>query len=58
VTFYGSALAVLKHAHMGVPELVGMCRPGPRVAAAAVAQACTLAVFVLLGWIGYQVIEV
>ena len=24
VTFYGSALAVLKHAHMGVPEIVRM----------------------------------
>ena len=34
VTFYGSALAVLKHAHMGVPEIVRMLPPGPRVAAA------------------------
>ena len=58
VTFYGSALAVLKHAHMGVPEIVRMLPPAPRVAAAAVAQACTLAFFVLLGWIGYQVMEV
>ena len=24
VTFYGAALAVLKHAHMGVPEVVRM----------------------------------
>src|SRR5512134_1427516 len=39
VTFYGSALAVLKHAHMGVPE--------------GVARLCTLGCFVLLAWVGY-----
>ncbi len=58
VTFYGSALAVLKHAHMGVPEIVRMLPPGPRVVAAVVAQLCTLAFFVLLAWIGYSVLEV
>jgi len=58
VTFYGSALAVLKHAHMGVPEIVRMLPPGPRVVAAIVAQLCTLAFFVLLAWIGYSVLEV
>lgn len=58
VTFYGSALAVLKHAHMGVPEIVRMLPPGPRVVAAAVAQLCTLAFFVLLAWIGFSILEV
>lgn len=58
VTFYGSALAVLKHAHMGVPEIVRMLPPGARVAAAVVAQLCTLAFFVLLAWVGYTVLEV
>ena len=58
VTFYGSALAVLKHAHMGVPEIVRLLPPGPRVVAAVVAQLCTLAFFVLLAWIGYSVLEV
>ncbi len=53
VTFYGAALAVLKHAHMGVPEVVRMLPPGPRVAATVVAQLCTLAFFVLLAWVGY-----
>src|SRR5512143_3892174 len=43
VTFYGSALAVLKHAHMGVPEIVRMLPNGPRVAVTVVAQLCTLA---------------
>ena len=58
VTFFGSALAVLKHAHMGVPEIVRMLPPGPRVVAAALAQLCTLAFFVLLAWTGYSVLEV
>ena len=58
VTFYGSALAVLKHAHMGVPEIVRMLPPGPRVVAAVVAQLCTLSFFVLLAWVGCSVLEV
>jgi TRAP-type C4-dicarboxylate transport system permease small subunit len=58
VTFYGSALAVLKHAHMGVPEIVRMLPPGPRVAAAVAAQSCTLAFFVLLAWVGYSILEI
>jgi TRAP-type C4-dicarboxylate transport system permease small subunit len=58
VTFYGSALAVLKHAHMGVPEVVRMLPPGARVIAAVVAQLFTLAFFVLLGWMGYSILEI
>ena len=58
VTFYGSALAVLKHAHMGVPEIVRMLPLRMRVGATVVAQACTLAFFALLAWIGYAVLEV
>lgn len=58
VTFYGAALAVLKHAHMGVPEIVRMLPAGPRVAAAGVAQLCTLAFFVLLAWVGYTILEI
>jgi TRAP-type C4-dicarboxylate transport system permease small subunit len=58
VTYYGSALAVLKHAHMGVPELVRMLPRGPRVAATVFAQLCTLAFFVLLAWVGFSVLEI
>ncbi len=58
VTFYGSALAVLKHAHMGVPEIVRMLPARQRVAVAVVAQLCTLAFFVLLAWVGYSIIEI
>jgi TRAP-type transport system small permease protein len=58
VTFYGAALAVLKHAHMGVPEIVRMLPPRGRIAAAVVAQLCSLAFFVLLAWVGYEILEV
>jgi TRAP-type C4-dicarboxylate transport system permease small subunit len=58
VTFYGAALAVLKHAHMGVPEIVRMMPPGGRVVAAVVAQLFTLAFFVLLAWVGYSILEI
>src|SRR5512134_2526416 len=58
VTYYGSALAVLRHAHMGVPEIVRMLPGRQRVAAAVVAQLCTLAFFGLLAWVGYSILEV
>jgi TRAP-type C4-dicarboxylate transport system permease small subunit len=58
VTFYGSALAVLKHAHMGVPEVVRMLPAEARVVATVVAQLCMLAFFVLLAWTGYSILEI
>jgi TRAP-type C4-dicarboxylate transport system permease small subunit len=58
VTFYGSALAVMKHAHMGVPEIVRMMPPRLRVGATILAQAFTLAFFALLAWFGYVILEI
>ena len=58
VTFYGSALAVLKHAHMGVPEIVRMLPPGARVTVTVLAQLCALGFFVLLAWVGYSILGV
>ena len=58
VTFYGSALAVLKHAHMGVPEIVRMLPRSPRVAVTLFAQACTFAFFVVLAYAGFSVLEI
>src|SRR5688572_7210839 len=58
VTFYGSALAVMKHAHMGVPEIVRMLPSGMRIAATWLAQACTLAFYAVLAWTGYAVLEI
>ncbi len=58
VTFHGSALAVLRHAHMGVPEIVRMLPAGPRVTVTVLAQLCVLGFFVLLAWVGYSILEV
>ena len=58
VTFYGSALAVLKHGHMGVPEIVRMMPLGPRLAVTVFAQAATLAFYALLAWTGVTILEI
>lgn len=58
VTFYGSALAVMKHAHIGVPEIVRMFGPGLRVAVCVAAQVVTIGFFALLAWMGYAVLEI
>lgn len=58
VTFYGSALAVMKHAHIGVPEVVRLFPRRLGVAAAILAQACTLGFYVVLAWTGYAVLEI
>jgi TRAP-type C4-dicarboxylate transport system permease small subunit len=58
VTFYGSALAVLKHAHMGVPEIVRMMPQRLRIATTVLAQVCTLAFYVVLAWTGYAILEI
>ena len=58
VTYYGAALAALKRAHIGVPELARQLRPALRLPLAVFAEACVLAFFVLLAWVGYAVLEV
>ena len=58
VTYYGSALAVLKRAHLGVPEVVRLMPTQLRVAATVFAQACTFAFFVLLAWTGFSILDI
>ncbi|MEO5677004.1 MAG: TRAP transporter small permease [Usitatibacter sp.] len=58
VTFYGSALAVLKHGHMGVPEIVRMMPRGPRVAVTIFGQLLTIAFYLLLAWTGVTILEI
>ena len=58
VTYYGSALAALRRAHLGVPELVRLLPPGLRVAVALIAEACVFTFFAVLAWVGYTVLEV
>jgi len=58
LTFYGSALAAVKRAHIGCPELVALLPPGPRVLARLLVEILVIAFFLLVGWIGYTVLEV
>ncbi len=58
LTFYGSALAAAKRAHIGCPEVVALFSPGVRVALRVVATVLVVAFFALLGWMGYSILEV
>jgi TRAP-type C4-dicarboxylate transport system permease small subunit len=58
LTFYGSALAAVKRAHIGCPELVALLPPVPKVLARLAVEAIVIAFFLTLGWSGYQVLGV
>jgi TRAP-type C4-dicarboxylate transport system permease small subunit len=58
LTFYGSALAAAKRAHIGCPEVIAMLAPGVRVAARVLAEVLVIAFFVLVGWTGYRILGV
>lgn len=58
LTFFGSALAASKRAHIGCPEVVAMLAPGARVALRVVAEAIVITFFALLAWTGYEVLGV
>ena len=58
LTYYGSALAALRGAHIGVPGLVNAMPPGLRIAATLIAEAVVLVFFVLLAYYGLQVVIV
>jgi len=58
LTFYGSALASVKRAHIGCPEVMAFLPPGPKFAFRVLAELLTIAFFLLMGWTGYQVLGV
>jgi TRAP-type C4-dicarboxylate transport system permease small subunit len=58
LTFYGSALAAAKRAHIGCPEVVAMLPPGVRVGARIFADILVIGFFLLVGWIGYAILGV
>lgn len=58
ITYYGSALAALRGAHIGVSALVDALPRRLRVATVLVAESFVIAFFVLLGWAGWAVLEV
>jgi TRAP-type C4-dicarboxylate transport system permease small subunit len=58
LTYYGSALAALKGAHIGVPGFVNAMSPRLRVAVTIFAEACVFFFFIALAWTGVQVLLV
>ena len=58
LTFYGSALAAARRAHIGCPEVIAMLPPGVRVGARVLAEILVVAFFLLVGWTGYSVLGV
>ncbi len=58
LTFYGSALASVKRAHIGCPEVMALLPRGPKLALRVLAEALTIGFFLLMGWMGYRVLGV
>lgn len=58
LTYYGSALAALKGAHIGVPGFVNAMPPRIRVWVTLFAEACVFLFFIVLAWTGVQVLVV
>jgi len=58
LTFYGSALAAAKRAHIGCPEVVAMMPPGVRYALRLLAEAAVIAFFALVAWVSYDILDV
>lgn len=58
LTFYGSALASVRRAHIGCPEVVEQLPDGPRRFVNIVAQLLVIGFFALLGWIGVSILPI
>jgi TRAP-type C4-dicarboxylate transport system permease small subunit len=58
LTYYGSALAALRGAHIGVPGFVNAMPPAVRLAATLFAEACVFIFILTLAWTGMQVLVV
>jgi TRAP-type C4-dicarboxylate transport system permease small subunit len=58
ITFYGSALASVKRAHIGCPEVMALMPPGVKFGFRVLAEILTIGFFLLMGWTGYRVLGV
>ena len=58
LTFYGSALASVKRAHIGCPEVVDQMRWPWRRAFNIFAQLLVIVFFVVLGWVGASILPI
>jgi TRAP-type C4-dicarboxylate transport system permease small subunit len=58
LTFYGSALASVKRAHISCPEVVELMPPAVKRAVNIGAQVLVIAFFALLAWVGASILPV
>ncbi|WP_417251317.1 TRAP transporter small permease [Castellaniella sp.] len=58
LTFYGSALAAGRGAHIASPSILAIIPLKWRLAVTMLSEICTIAFFVLLGWTGMYVVEI
>lgn len=58
ITFYGSALASVKRAHIGCPEVMAFLPPGPKLVFRVIAEVLTIGFFLIMGWMGYRILGV
>lgn len=56
LTYYAAALGALKRSHIGIPALVVAMSPKFRAPVVLLAEAITIGFFVLLAWVGYEVL--
>jgi len=58
LTYFAGALAALRGAHLGFPGLVNSFPPRLRVAATLFSSAVTIFFFVLMAWVGTQLLPI
>src|SRR5699024_11327187 len=58
MTFYGSALAAGRGAHIASPSILGLVPAKWRVLVTLISEACTIAFFIMLFWTGMRVVEI
>jgi TRAP-type C4-dicarboxylate transport system permease small subunit len=58
LTYYGSALAAARGAHIGVPGFVNAMPPNVRLAVTLFAEAVVFIFFIMLAWTGIEVMVV
>lgn len=58
VTYYGSALAALKRAHIGFPGLLDRLSPKGRVGLIILGEAFVIGFFLLMAWVGMEVYQI
>ncbi len=58
VTYYGSALAALKRAHIGFPGLVERVSPSKRIPLVLLGEVFVIGFFLLMAWVGMEVYQI